>query len=222
IVVSSTSCPTLFSNSCLICATVVSSPFFARSKNGVSSSFSSSNVRYSFLLPPFPGVSTDKCGAALVILAIALSFRSWFPLFRILPQTASWYQMVQEGISLRKRIRALGSWLFSWFLFLLAGYGYRPLRSFLAYLLVIAGFATAYYIFSLNDLVGPHYVPGPHYLSWYEAFVVSMTAFHGRGFFVGTFSPGDPQALVAAIEAFLGLLIEVTFIATLTQRLFSR
>src|SRR2546430_8861004 len=32
---------------------------------------------------------------------------------------------------------------------------------------------------------------------------------------------GDPQAMVTAIEAFLGLLIEVTFIATLTQRLFS-
>src|SRR6266496_2413932 len=40
--------------------------------------------------------SSDKCGAALVILAIALSFRSWFPLFRILPQTASWYQ-VRDG-----------------------------------------------------------------------------------------------------------------------------
>ena len=49
-----------------------------------------------------------------------------------------------------------------------------------------------------------------------------MTAFHGRGFFAGTFSPADPQAGVAALEAFLGLLIEVTFIATLTQRLFRR
>jgi Pentapeptide repeats (8 copies) len=141
---------------------------------------------------------------------------------QVLQKAVYWFQMVQEAISLHKRMRALGSWLFSWFLFLLAGYGYKPLRSFLAYVLVIAGFATAYYVFGLNDLVGPHHVPGPHYLSWYEAFVVSMTAFHGRGFFVGTFSPGDPQALVAAIEAFLGLLIEVTFIATLTQRLFSR
>ena len=35
--------------------------------------------------------STDKCGAALVILAIALFSRSWFSLFRIIPQTASWY-----------------------------------------------------------------------------------------------------------------------------------
>src|SRR6266487_1144382 len=36
--------------------------------------------------------STDKWNAALVILAIALFSRSWFSLFRILPQTASWYQ----------------------------------------------------------------------------------------------------------------------------------
>ena len=35
--------------------------------------------------------STDRCGAARVILAIALYSRSWFSLFRIIPQTASWY-----------------------------------------------------------------------------------------------------------------------------------
>ena len=49
-----------------------------------------------------------------------------------------------------------------------------------------------------------------------------MTAFHERGSFVGTFSATNPQAGVAALEAFLGLLFEVTFIVTLTQRLFSR
>src|SRR6266702_8119634 len=38
--------------------------------------------------------STDKWNAALVILAIALFSRSWFSLFRILPQTASWYKPV--------------------------------------------------------------------------------------------------------------------------------
>jgi hypothetical protein len=36
--------------------------------------------------------STDKCGAALVILAIALFSRSWFSLLRFIPQTASWYK----------------------------------------------------------------------------------------------------------------------------------
>src|SRR5436190_12365689 len=40
--------------------------------------------------------SIDKCNTALVILAIALFSRSWFPLFRILPQTASWYEIATQ------------------------------------------------------------------------------------------------------------------------------
>jgi hypothetical protein len=106
-------------------------------------------------------------------------------------------------------------------MFLIAGYGYRFGRTFLTYLAVITGFATLYYLYGIPD-VDARGKPGSHHLSFYEAIVVSMTAFHGRGFFVGTFSPGDPQALVAAIEAFLGLLIEVIFIATLTRRLFTQ
>ncbi len=138
---------------------------------------------------------------------------------QVLQKTVYRLQMILDSKTQNRTqpLRSLGSWLFSWFLFLLAGYGYKPLRSFLAYVLVIAGFATTYYLLGQYN----YHLPGPH-LSWYEALVVSMTAFHGRGFFAGTFSPGDPQALVAAIEAFFGLLIEVTFIATLTQRLFSR
>jgi len=92
---------------------------------------------------------------------------------------------------------------------LLTGYGYKPGRSFLAYILVIGIFSALYYH------LGAH-------LAWNEAIVISMTAFHGRGFFPEQFKPDDPQALVAAIEAFVGLLIEVTFIATLTQRLFGK
>jgi len=105
--------------------------------------------------------------------------------------------------------RALGKWLFSWFLSLLAGYGYKPARSFLAYLLIIGMFMVVYYV------LGSH-------LSWNEALVISMSAFHGRGFFPGTFSPGDPLAFASAVEAFVGLIIEVTLIATLTQRFFGK
>ena len=72
---------------------------------------------------------------------------------QVLQKGVFWFQMIQDyvvwgqdRISLGKRARALGGWLFSWFLFLLAGYGYKPLRSFLAYVLVIAGFATVYYL----------------------------------------------------------------------------
>lgn len=116
---------------------------------------------------------------------------------QLLQRKVFWYQ------------RKFGQYLFSLFLDLLAGYGYRPGRSFIAYALVISIFATIYL------LLGNHF-------AWNEAIVISMTAFHGRGFFPEQFHPGDPQALVAAIEAFVGLLIEVTFIATLTQRLFGK
>ena len=105
--------------------------------------------------------------------------------------------------------RKFGQYLFSMFLDLLTGYGYKPIRSFITYGIVISLFAFIYF------LLGSH-------LAWNEAIVISMTAFHGRGFFPEQFKPGDPQALVAAIEAFVGLLIEVTFIATLTQRLFGK
>ncbi len=77
------------------------------------------------------------------------------------------------------------------------------------YVLVVVGFTILYL-----GLDG--------HLAWYEAVVVSMTAFHGRGFSPSTFSPGDPLSIASAIEAFVGLVIEVTFIATLTQRFFNK
>ena len=128
---------------------------------------------------------------------------------QLLQRRVQWFQMFQRGIKLRQRIQILRGWLFSWFLFLLAGYGYRLGRSFLAYLLVISLFMALY------RFIDPHLV-------WSEAFVVSMTAFHGRGFSPSSFSPGDPLSIISAIEAFVGLIIEVTFIATLTQRFFNR
>ena len=133
---------------------------------------------------------------------------------QVLQKRISWFEMIQHRVKFRQRMQALGAWLFSWFLFLLAGYGYKPSRSFLAYLLVIFGFATAYYI--LGHIVGPA-------LSPLGALVFSMTSFHGRGFFPGNnISLDDPLTVLAALEALVGLIIEVTFIATLTQRFFNR
>ena len=59
-------------------------------------------------------------------------------------------------------------------------------------------------------------------LSPVGAWVFSMTSFHGHGFFPGGIQLDDPLTVLAAIEAFVGLLIEVTFIATLSQRLFGK
>jgi hypothetical protein len=118
-------------------------------------------------------------------------------------------QVLQQHVLWRQR--KVGAYLFSRFLNGLAGYGYKPMRSLIAYLLLVIGFAAAYY--GLGLAVHPH-------LQWYEALVVSLTAFHGRGFFAQQFSPGDPQAIIAAVEAVVGLLIEISFIATFTQRYF--
>jgi hypothetical protein len=101
--------------------------------------------------------------------------------------------------------RAFGLWLLD----LVAGYGYKPMRSIITYLLVVTLFGLAYWMLGLTT---------GHTLTWNEAGVVSLTAFHGRGFFPTAFSPGDPQAALAAVEAVIGLLIEITFIATFTQR----
>lgn len=120
-------------------------------------------------------------------------------------------QVMQRRVYWFSGWRALGQWLFSGFLDGLAGYGYKPARAVGWYLAVIALFTGIYYL--LGATVGPH-------LSPYEAVVVSLTAFHGCGFFATTFQPSDPQAGVAALEAVIGLLIEISFIATFTQRFF--
>lgn len=120
-------------------------------------------------------------------------------------------QVLQRRVLLR-RLR-IPQYLGSWLLDLISGYGYRPMRSFITYVLVILAFAAAY--FTIGGANGQS-------LSWNEAIVISMTAFHGRGFFSAVFQPGDLQAAVAAVEAFIGLLIEIVFIATFTQRFFAR
>ena len=133
---------------------------------------------------------------------------------QVLQRKVSWFQILLPAATLRQRLQAAAAWLFSWFLDLVAGYGFKPARSFLAYILVITEFATAYYL--LGHTVGP-------LLSPLGAFVFSMTSFHGRGFFPGnSIQLDDPLTVLAALEALVGLLIEVTFLATLTQRLFRK
>lgn len=112
-----------------------------------------------------------------------------------------------------RRQRRYGSALGSWFLDLIAGYGYKPMRSLIAYILIICTFSGAYLLNA--QFAAPH-------LTWDEALVLSVSAFHGRGFFTTGISLGDTLARLAAVEAIIGLLIEITFIATFTQRFFAR
>ena len=112
-----------------------------------------------------------------------------------------------------RRQRKLVAYLFSGFLDLIAGYGYSPGHSVIAYLVIIVGFMGLY-------LLNGHFV-APH-LRWDEALVLSVSSFHGRGFFSQDISLGDTYARLAAAEAVVGLLIEISFIATFTQRFFGK
>lgn len=96
---------------------------------------------------------------------------------------------------------------------MLAGYGYKPERTVGWYLFVVFGFALAY------ALLG-------HLPIWPDALVYSLTSFHGRGFLPNldgqVVTLHYPLVVMAAFEAVIGLLIEVSFIATFTQRFFGK
>lgn len=106
-----------------------------------------------------------------------------------------------------------GQYLFSYFLDILAGYGYRPGRTVITYLLVIGLFALTYALLSLNIHPG---------LSPLGCIIFSVTSFHGRGFFPGGLPLDSPLTVLAACEAVIGLVIEISFIATFTQRFFGK
>jgi hypothetical protein len=77
---------------------------------------------------------------------------------------------------------------------------------------VVLGFAAAY-------LGVTHFLEtGLSHLRWDEALVLSLTSFHGRGFFPGFLALGDWVSRVAALEAVIGLFIELILIATFSRR----
>jgi Pentapeptide repeats (8 copies) len=123
---------------------------------------------------------------------------------QVLQRRMRWHQ--------RQWLRYLGSL----FLGLIAGYGYRALRSFATYLVVVGAFAGLYAVLAHFGLTKEPFK------SWDSPLVLSVTSFHGRVFFAGGLPLEDWAARVGAVEAAIGLLVEVTFIATFTQRFFAR
>ena len=128
-----------------------------------------------------------------------------------------WLQMLQLRKLGRKGLwrlaRKMVGYLFSGLLDLCAGYGYKPVRSLITYLLVIGIFTLTYY--ALGSGYGAH-------LSWWQSFIVSMTAFHGRFFLSGGLELSEAQVFTTATEAFVGLVIEVGLIAIYAQRFFRK
>lgn len=137
---------------------------------------------------------------------------------------ASGYRLREQVLERKAKFLefSLLGWTFSWLLNLIAGYGERPVRAFFAYLLVLFGFAGVYFALGTGQLgilgLGTH----DAITSPLSALVFSVTSFHGRGFFPGRLSLDDPITALAALEAVIGLFIEITFIATFTQRFFAR
>jgi uncharacterized protein YjbI with pentapeptide repeats len=115
----------------------------------------------------------------------------------------------QAAYAVRRRIylvkRRFLRYLLSALIALLAGYGYAPLRTIAWYIGVISLCALVYAKLGSPDPI-----------------VESITAFHGRGFFEEVYAPDSLQYRIAAAEAVIGLVIEVSFIATFTQRFFGR
>ncbi len=124
-------------------------------------------------------------------------------------------QVLRRRVLRRSGTRAYGPYLFSWLLDVLAGYGYKPGRTLAAYLATVLGFAIIYY--ALGHVAGNQPSMSPLY-----ALIISIISFHGRGFFPAGFLPTLPMAVCAACEAIIGLTIEISFIATFTQRYFGK
>ncbi len=128
-------------------------------------------------------------------------------------------QLMQRVVQRRRHqyFRYVGSLLLD----LLAGYGFRPGRAILLYLAVILWFAN-FYVWASHGLITLGLPPSRvQPLAWYEGLILSVSSFHGRGF-----QPfqnlNDPVAALAGIQAVFGLVIEVSFIATFTNRFFAR
>lgn len=129
-------------------------------------------------------------------------------------EPASRYRIRQQQFDRRAYLaegRVL-SWAGSLVLDVVSGYGERPARIFVTYLAVVSLFAFIYWW--VENVV----TSATNHLLWYEAVVLSLSSFHGRGFFPQTISLGDPVAIAASIEAVIGLFIELILIATFSRR----
>ena len=102
-----------------------------------------------------------------------------------------------------------------WLLHIITGYGESIFTILRSYIITIIAFTFVYYVI-LNGGIASF--QGTTVI---DALVFSVTSFHGRGFFSAfsvNVTPHDPIAIIAMVEAVLGLFIEVTLIAAFSRR----
>ncbi len=97
---------------------------------------------------------------------------------------------------------------FNFTLDILAGFGYRPVRTLVIYLATIVAFALMYFVITGASLS--------------EAFTFSVTSFHGRGIIPSRDSVSTGSAQLSMAEGVIGLVVEAALIATFTQRFVGR
>jgi hypothetical protein len=97
---------------------------------------------------------------------------------------------------------------FNFTLDILAGFGYRPVRTLVIYLATIVAFALMYFVITGASLS--------------EAFTFSVTSFHGRGIIPSRDSVSTGSAQLSMAEGVIGLVVEAALIATFTQRFLGR
>jgi hypothetical protein len=130
---------------------------------------------------------------------------------KCLKRTVLWYDLLLAQ-TMRQRFQMSWPLLFSWALFLLAGYGYRLRRCLLWYVGIVLGFMLLYWQLD------------PTQFPWWSALGESVNVFHGRGAAPTIAGMAHPVqfALLTVVEAIIGLVIEVVFVATMIQRLFGK
>lgn len=109
-----------------------------------------------------------------------------------------------------------GGFLFSWFLFLISGYGYRLWRILATYAVVLGVFTFIYWAIGVHSFSHESGIQ-----ALWDSFLVSLSAIHGRTTFeqLGAWSPA---AWTAAVESVFGIVVEGVFVAMLIQRFFAR
>lgn len=130
---------------------------------------------------------------------------------KCLKQTVLWYDLLLAQ-TIKERLQVSGSLLFSWALFLLAGYGYRLRRCVFSYVGIVLTFMLLYWHLD------------PAQFPWWAALGESINVFHGSGAAPSVAQLAHPVrfTLLTVIEALTGLVIEIVFVATVIQRLFGK